>query len=224
MTRIEVDALHGENRATRERLHETQTLADGVHHVLVLLRKRRVLHEIEIPIFWMMEISEPPVDKRADEIQRQRTAFISSKEQGGIGRPRRKRELWPIYIVPTKTRQLDALARLQCRAARLRVLACKAPDANDPFARPVNKHETHLQKNLEPRGNRCGSAIREVLRTITAPKYEPFTTRCFRKRPFERLDFVTRHQWWKRGQFTKRLRERCRVRVVRLLHRWSSAP
>ena len=154
MTGVEVHALHRKNRSTRERFHEAQTLADRINHALILSRKRRVFHEIEIPIFRMMQIREATIHKRTHEVQRQRTALVAAQEQRRIRRARREFKLRPIDVVATKTRQFHAIPHFTHRTARLRVLPSKSSNARDPLSRSMHKHETHLQQNLQLRRDR----------------------------------------------------------------------
>ena len=54
VTCVEVDALHRSDCPASERFHESQALANRVDHALVLRSKRRVPHELEIPVLRMM--------------------------------------------------------------------------------------------------------------------------------------------------------------------------
>ena len=70
-----------------EGLHEAERLADRYGHARpVLPGERRVLDEVEIPVLGVMQIGEAAVDQRADEVQRQRRAFVAAEQELRIGR------------------------------------------------------------------------------------------------------------------------------------------
>ena len=52
----------------------------------------RVVDEVEVPQFRMVEVGEAAVDQAADEVERQRRPLVAAQQQLGVGRAILRRE------------------------------------------------------------------------------------------------------------------------------------
>ena len=86
----EVDPVHLAHLAAGEGLHEAQRLADAGDDAAVVVGERRVLDEVEVPVLGVMQVGEAAVDQGADEVERQRGAFVAAQQELRIGRGRRR--------------------------------------------------------------------------------------------------------------------------------------
>ena len=70
---------------------EVERVADRIDDALVLLRVRRALRERDVPVFGVVEVGEPAVEQRADEVERQARALVRAQHQhaGRARDPRR---------------------------------------------------------------------------------------------------------------------------------------
>jgi len=60
---------------------------------MILFRQRRVPHPVQVEVLGMVQVGETAFDQRANEVQRQRGAFIAAQQELRIGRARFRREL-----------------------------------------------------------------------------------------------------------------------------------
>ena len=224
MAREEVHAMHLRHVHADERLHEAQAVADLVDHCLVVLRKRRVLHEVQVPVLRVVQVGEAAVDERADEVERERRAFVAAHQAARIGRARCGVEGRAVHEIAAVGRKREAVARLRVARAGLRVLAGEAADAGHAALAALHQHQAHLQQDLEARGDRARLAAVERLRAVAALEDEALPGRGLGKLRAERVDLEAgdeRRQLRELGARGGQLRA---VRPLGLLERGARAP
>ena len=150
-------------------LHEVERLADRRDDLLVLRRVRRALRERHVPVLGVVQVREPAVGQRADEVERERGALVGAQHQLGIGRAIGGGERVAVDEVAAIRRQRDAAARLDVGRARLRVLAGDAADADRPACACRARARGHLEQDLELRGDRRRSGSRRSSRRSRRP-------------------------------------------------------
>ena len=224
MAREEVHAMHLRHVHADERLHEAQAVADLVDHRLVVRGKRRVLHEVEIPILGMMQVGEAAVDERTDEVQRECRALVAAHQAARIRRARRGVECRAVHQIAAVGREREAVAGLGVARAGLRVLAGKATDAGHAALAALHQHQAHLQQDLEARGNGARLAAVERLRAVATLEDEALPGRGFSQLRAECVDLEAgdeRRQLRELGARGGQLRA---VRPLGLLQRGAGAP
>ena len=146
---IELDPMRAVHRLARDRFEELERVGDRLNQTVILGRERGLADEIEIPVLRVMQIREPAVDQRANEVQRQRRALVGAQHELRIGLAIGERERTAIDQVAPVARQRLAVAGFEIGAARLRVLAGHAADANDRLLQSHEHDERHLQQDLD---------------------------------------------------------------------------
>ena len=166
--------------------------------------RRRMIHEAEIPVLRVMQVGETAVAQRADEIQRERGAFVAAQQQRRIRLARLGGELGTIDEIAAERRQRDAVARLGVGRSGFGVLAGHAADANDRLLESVQQHETHLQQDLELLRDLVRFALFERLGAVAAHEQELVATLRVGETLAQLLDFPRHHE-------RRQLRERGHV-------------
>ena len=191
--REELDAVRLVHRLAADRLEELERIGHRLHELVVLGRERGLADEREIPVLGVVQIREPAVDQRAHEVQRQRRALVAAQHQRRIRLAIGGRERRPVDRVAAVARQRHAVLRLVVGAARLRVLAGHAADANDRLLEPHEHHERHLQQDLQLLHDVVRRALVEALGAIAALQQERFAALRLRELRLQVLDFPRRH-------------------------------
>ena len=191
---VEIHPLQIGKRLARQRFHEAQRVADGIHTRLVFGRKRSVLHPVEVPVFRVVQIREAAVDEAAHEVDGHRRARVRFEQALRIGDARLGRELRRVDQVAAITRQRQAIPGFGIGRARLGVLPGKAANAGDALLQAMRQHEAHLQQDLEAVGDQLGAAIGKALGAVAALQHEAFAARRSRELALEAIHFPGSHQ------------------------------
>ena len=112
MAREEINAMYLRNIHANERLHETEAVTNLVDHRLIFSGQWRMLYKLKIPVFRVMEVCKSAVDKRANEVQRERGALMTTHQAAWIGRAFCCCKCWAIHQVAAVRGQCHAVARL----------------------------------------------------------------------------------------------------------------
>jgi hypothetical protein len=136
----------------------------------------------------MVQIGESAVDEGTHEIERECRALVAAQQQIRIRSARVGRELGPVDQIATVARERHAVTRLGVRRARLRILACHAPDTQDRSLEPVQQDEAHLQEDLELLGDLIRLAVGKGLRAIATLQQEGLTALGGRQTLAQRVD------------------------------------
>ena len=182
-------------------LHEVDCRADRVDDLAIVVGRRRVVDEIDVPELGMVQVGKTAVDQPANEVDRQRRAVIAFQEIGGPRGPLFGGEAGPIDQGAAVAGQRDAVAGFGLGRAGLGILPRKTPQADHPLAAAVDEHEAHLQQHLEVAGDDRGLAIVEALGAVAPLEQESFAARGLGKLLLEGFDFPACHQRRQSGQF-----------------------
>jgi len=71
--------------AAAQDLHETERAREFVDHPLVLRCLGRVLHEVEIPVFGVMQVGKAAVRERPDEIEGHGRTAVATQQAHRVG-------------------------------------------------------------------------------------------------------------------------------------------
>ncbi len=130
-------------------LHESERVGDTLHHLLVFPCTRRVCNKLEVPVFGVVEVGKPTVDKRADKIQGQRSVFVATQHPLRIRDTVSGGEIRAVDDLATVSRQGHAITLFGVRAAWFGVLAGKSTDSGDAAFEPEGQQQAHLKEDLE---------------------------------------------------------------------------
>ncbi len=114
----------------------------------------------------MVEIGESAFRQRPHEIEGERGVLIAPEQQIGVGSAILGREAVAIDQVTTIGGQAQLPAALLIPAARLGVLTGDPSHAHQFLLGAVHENQTHLQEDLELRGDGIRGAGIETLRAI----------------------------------------------------------
>jgi len=177
VARVERDAFEGVELLLGHGLDEVNRVPDRVDEGVVLLRERRVVHEVEVPVLRVPEVREAPLGEGPDEVEGEGGAGVGLHHPLRVRAARLRREFGAVDDVAPVAGERRAVARLGVRGARLGVLPRKAPDPHDARVEPVGEHEAHLHQNLEPAGDDVGPAVAERLGALPALQQKPVPLR-----------------------------------------------
>src|SRR5690242_5070368 len=93
MTGKEIDPVKAAGMPARETLRELERISDGPRDAPVLLRHRRVLHPIQVPVIQVMRVDKSADHQGADKVDSEGGALVAAQHQRGVGRARLWREL-----------------------------------------------------------------------------------------------------------------------------------
>ena len=212
------------HRLAADRFEELERVGHRLHELVILGRERRFADEREVPVLGMVQVREPAVDQRAHEIQRQRGALVAAQHQRRIRLAIGRRERRPIDRVAAIARQRHAVLRLVVGAARLRVLAGHAADADDRLLEPHEHHERHLQQDLELLHDVVRRALVEALGAIAALQQERLAALRLGELRLQVLDFPRRHDRRQPAQVREHALEVHVIAIGGLLRRVPALP
>ncbi len=178
-----------------------------------------MLHEPEVPILRVMQVSETTVDERADKIQGERRTLIATQQQLRVRRTRLSRELRTVHEIPAIAREGHAVARLGVHRPGLGVLPGHAADTDNGLLQAMQQHEAHLQHDLQLLRDRVRFAIREGLGAVAPLEQEGLSPLGGGQALAQRVDFPGHHDGRQPRQVRDSDFERFRVGIGRLLLR-----
>src|SRR5699024_3901028 len=131
-----------------------------------------LLHEVQFPIFRMVQITEAFISKTTQEVKR-KCRFIVSREQPlGIGCTCFGGRGDAVNQVAAIVVNFLAVYGLEISRARLGILSGNAANAQHGRLHLMNKDKAHLQQNLQKVHNLGRGTLRKSFGTITALKQE----------------------------------------------------
>jgi len=77
---VEVHAS-GMQRIAGDGLEEAERVGHRLDELVILVRHRRLAHELQVPILRMMQICKTAIDQRTDEVERQRRALVGPQHE-----------------------------------------------------------------------------------------------------------------------------------------------
>ncbi len=206
-------------------LHELQPLGEPLGHPLILapklVGKPGVPHEAQIPVLRMVDVREPALHERADEVQRHRRVRVALHHPPRVRAPGLGRELRSIHKVAVVRRQRHAgavdHAGLGRTGPRLGVLPGDAADPRHRLHPRVDQHHRHLQENLELARDRLRAAVRDLLGAVAPLQDEPATLLGLGDLGLQPLDLPACDQRGQRPQLRRRRLDLGAVGVHHLL-------
>ncbi len=177
VTGEEIDPFHFSGAHASDVLHELKRLDHAVRHGVKFAGERRVPSEIEIPELGMMQVSKASLDQRANEIQRQRRAFVGAQQELRVGCALGLGKSGAVHQISAIAREGDAGPGFDVVRARLGILTGEASHADYWLAAALHQHQAHLQQNFQFVGDGVGGAIVKLLCAITTLQEEPLALR-----------------------------------------------
>ena len=156
--------------------HELHRHVDVVGQLVVLL-VRGVGDEALVPVVHVAQVGEAAHGEGADEVQRRRGRVVGPDQPVRVGGAGRRLEGEVVDHVAPVCGQLDPVAGLGARAARLRVLTAHPAHLDDRDRGAVGEHRGHLEDRLDPVADVVGGRRHERLRAVTALQHERLTAR-----------------------------------------------
>ena len=220
----ELDAMRFVHRLAADGLEELERIGHRLHELVVVRRERGLADEREVPVLGVMQVREPAVDQRPHEVQRQRRALVAAQHQGRVRLAIGRRERRPVDRVAAVARQRHAVLRLLVGAARLRVLARHAADADDRLLQPDEHHERHLQQDLQLLHDVVGRALVEALGAVAALQQERFAALRLGELRLQFLDFPGRDDRRQPAELRQHAVQVGAITIGRLLSRMPALP
>src|SRR6185437_6149700 len=153
-------------------LHELERFADAIGQFDVTARLRTVLDEAQHPLAHAGEIGVAALRKGAQQVQRGRRLAIGLDLPARVGHARLGREGGVVDDVAAIAWQLDAVALLDRRGARLGELAGDAADLHHRQRGRISEHDRHLQEHAEEVADVVGAVLGEALGAVAALQQE----------------------------------------------------
>ena len=191
-------------------LHEGERLGDAVGHLLVAIHRLRVFYKTEHPLMHAAEARVAAMREGAQQVQGRGRLVIGLDQALRIGRARFRGELRAVDDVAAIARQLDAVALLGRRGARLGELAGDAADLHHRRGRREGEHHRHLQEHAEEVADRVRAVVLEALGAVAALKQESIAGRDPRERLLQVARLAGKNQRRKRRKLAPRPRRASR--------------
>ena len=163
-------------------LHEGERLGDAVGDRLVAVERARVLYKTEHPLMHAAEARVAAMREGAQQVQRRGRLVIGLDQPRRIGRARVPGELRAVDDVAAVARQLDIVAPLDRRRARLGELTGDPPDLHHRRGSREGQHHRHLQEDAEEVADRVRAVVLEALGAVAALEQESLPGRDARER------------------------------------------
>ena len=211
--------LHGADRVEvhARRSHEPHSAVDlGGQHLVAGVGG--VPHEALVPLVDAPQVRETAVGEGPDEVQGGGRGVVGAQQPVWVRDARFRGELVAVDGVATERRQLDAVAHLGVRRARLGVLARHAPHLDDGEGRPVGEHHGHLQDRLYLAPDVVRGVRGEGLGAVAALQDERLAPSGGRHEFLQSVGLAGEHERRGGRELVHGAPERLRVGPVRLLH------
>ncbi len=197
--------------------HERQGFIDAPGQLAVLVGKRRVGDEVQVPLVHLMQIGKPALCERAQQVQGGGGLVVSLDQALRVRHSAFFVETDAVDDVTPISRERHAIDDFVIGRARLGKLPSHASDLDHRAARSEGHDDRHLQQHLEGVANLRRRKLHEAFGAIAALQQERPALGHLGKLAAQLPCFAGKHQRRIAGQRLFDLQQVRGVRVVRLL-------